>query len=295
MTADYSNKIYPKNSIDENAALPDEYFSVVIEPAGTWLASNWTEVWEHRELFYFLTLRDLKIRYKQTLLGLAWVLLQPTVSTLVFSVIFANLGQGGFLEVPYPAFAFSGFVIWTFMAMTISSGSASFIGNPNLITKVYFPRIILPLSSVASNLLDLTFGLISLIVVLAVYNVLPGGTIFLAPLFLVLCIVIAGSLGILLAAVNVRYRDVKYILPVALQLWLFVTPVFYSLEMIPEKSRWLWKLNPMTGAVNGFRSALFGQSFDPFEVAVSVGAAIILTILALQVFYRLEESFADVI
>lgn len=295
MLTNYSKEVYPEKLPVDADKLPDEYFSVIIEPAGTWLNPSWRELWEHRELFYFLTLRDIKIRYKQTLLGIAWVLLQPTISTLVFSIIFSNLGQNRPMEVPYPVFAFSGFVVWIFFATAISSSSASFIGNPNLITKIYFPRLILPLSATAANLLDLFLGLVSLGVVMAIYGVAPGRTFFFAFLFLILSISIATSLGVILSAINVRYRDVKYILPVLLQLWLFVTPIFYSLEMIPEQSRWLWKLNPMTGALNGFRAALFGAGFDSFEITVSVVVALILLVLALQIFYHMEEGFADVI
>jgi lipopolysaccharide transport system permease protein len=295
MFTNYSKDIHSENLSIESDKLSDEYFTVIIEPAGTWLKANWAELWEHRELFYFLTLRDIKIRYKQTLLGITWVLLQPTISTIVFSILFTNLGQTNPLNVPYPVFAFSGFTVWIFIAVAISSGSSSLIGNPNLITKVYLPRLILPLSAIAANLLDLLLGLISLIIVMAIYGVTVSRTLIFAPLFLILCFTIATSLGILLSAINVRYRDVKYILPVVLQLWLFVTPVFYSLDMIPEESRWIWKLNPMTGALGGFRAALFGASFDSFEIAVSVVVAIILVVLALQIFYRMEDSFADVI
>ncbi|MBA4124592.1 MAG: ABC transporter permease [Acidobacteria bacterium] len=295
MFTNYSKDIHSENLSIESDKLSDEYFTVIIEPAGTWLKANWAELWEHRELFYFLTLRDIKIRYKQTLLGITWVLLQPTISTIVFSILFTNLGQTNPLNVPYPVFAFSGFTVWIFIAVAISSGSSSLIGNPNLITKVYLPRLILPLSAIAANLLDLLLGLISLIIVMAIYGVTAGRTLIFAPLFLILCFTIATSLGILLSAINVRYRDVKYILPVVLQLWLFVTPVFYSLDMIPEETRWIWKLNPMTGALGGFRAALFGASFDSFEIAVSVVVAVILVILALQIFYRMEDSFADVI
>ncbi len=295
MVTNYSKDIQSENLSIESDKLSDEYFSVIIEPAGTWLNSNWVELWEHRELFYFLTLRDIKIRYKQTLLGIIWVLLQPTISTIVFSILFTNLGQSNPLNIPYPVFAFSGFTVWIFIAVAISSSSSSLISNPNLITKVYLPRLILPLSAVAANLLDLLLGLISLIIVMAIYGVTVSWTLVFAPLFLILCLTIATSLGILLSAINVRYRDVKYILPVVLQLWLFVTPVFYSLDMIPEETRWIWKLNPMTGALGGFRAALFGASFDSFEIAVSVISAVILAVFALQIFYRMEDSFADVI
>jgi lipopolysaccharide transport system permease protein len=295
MFTNYSKDIHSVNLPIESEKLSDEYFSVIIEPAGTWVNPNWVELWEHRELFYFLTLRDIKIRYKQTLLGITWVLLQPAISTLVFSILFTNLGQNSPLNVPYPVFAFSGFTVWIFIAVAISSSSSSLISNPNLVTKVYFPRLILPLSAVAANLLDLLLGLISLMVVMAIYGVAISRTIIFAPLFLILGFIIATSIGILLSAINVRFRDVKYILPVVLQLWLFVTPIFYSLDMIPEKTRWIWKLNPMTGALGGFRAALFGASFDSFEIAVSVVAAVILAALALQIFYRMEDGFADVI
>ncbi len=295
MFTNYSKDIHSENLSIESDKLSDEYFTVIIEPTGTWHNSNWAELWEHRELFYFLTLRDIKIRYKQTLLGVTWVLLQPTISTIVFSILFTNLGQSNPLNIPYPVFAFSGFTVWIFIAVAISSSSSSLISNPNLITKVYFPRLILPLSAVAANLVDLLLGLISLMIVMAIYGVTVSRTLIFAPLFLILCFTIATSLGILLSAINVRYRDVKYILPIVLQLWLFVTPVFYSLDMIPEETRWIWKLNPMTGALGGFRAALFGASFDSFEIAVSVVVAVILVILAIQIFYRMEDGFADVI
>lgn len=308
MTTNYRKKTYPKDLLGESAEnspslseiLPDaeneyEDFPVRIEPAGVWLNHNWREIWEHRELFYFLTLRDIKIRYKQTLMGIAWVLLQPTVSTIVFSIIFANIGQSTDLAAPYPVYAFSGFAIWLFFATAISGASASLIGNPSLITKVYFPRIILPLSAVAANLLDLVLGLASLAVIAFIYGVVPGWTIVFAPLFLLLIIVKALSLGIILSSINVRYRDIKYILPFALQLWLFVTPIFYSLEMIPEKARWTWKLNPMTGALGGFRSALFNTQFDWQAIGFSAAVTLLLVVFALQIFYRMEDGFADVI
>ncbi len=202
MFTNYSKDIQSENLSIESDKLSDEYFTVIIEPAGTWLKANWAELWEHRELFYFLTLRDIKIRYKQTLLGITWVLLQPTISTIVFSILFTNLGQTNPLNVPYPVFAFSGFTVWIFIAVAISSGSSSLIGNPNLITKVYLPRLILPLSAIAANLLDLLLGLISLIIVMAIYGVTVSRTLIFAPLFLILCFTIATSLGILLSAIK---------------------------------------------------------------------------------------------
>jgi lipopolysaccharide transport system permease protein len=298
MSTNYSKDIYRENlPVGTTDGSSDEYFTVVIEPRKTWTKSNLAELWEHRELFYFLTLRDIKIRYKQTLLGVAWVLLQPTVSTLVFSILFSNLGQSKPSDIPYPVFAFSGFVVWIFFATAISAASASMISNPNLITKVYFPRLILPLSAVAANLLDLMLGLVSLGIVMAIYGVAPASweTFIFAPLFLLLCVAIATGLGVILSAVNALYRDVKYILPVLLQLWLFVTPIFYSLEMLPEETRWIWKYNPMTGAVGGFRAALLGTGFDSFEIVFSVIVAVLLLSSALQIFYRMEDSFADVI
>lgn len=297
MTTNYPKKIQRKVIAKKVAKTPtdDEHFSIIIESKGVWVNHNWRELWEHRELFYFLTLRDIKIRYKQTLMGIVWVLLQPTISTLVFSILFMNIGQSKLQEIPYPAFAFSGFTIWIFFATAVSSASASFIGNPNLVTKIYFPRIILPLSAVAANFPDLLLGLVSLGIVMFIYGVEPGWTIVYAPLFLMLSIVIATSLGIILSSVNVRYRDIKYILPFALQLWLFVTPIFYSLDMIPEEARWYWKLNPMTGALSGFRSTIFDTPFDWFAIGVSATIAVILSVFALQIFYRMEDGFADVI
>jgi lipopolysaccharide transport system permease protein len=182
-----------------------------------------------------------------------------------------------------------------FVATAISASSSSLINNSNLVTKVYFPRLVLPLAAIGASMLDFSLGLISLTIVMIIYGVTTSWTILLAPVFLLLCLIITTSLGIIISAINVRYRDVKYVLPVLLQFWLFVTPIFYSLEMIPEESRWIWKLNPMTGTVNGFRYALFGAGLDPFEIAVSVVTAVVLSILAVRVFYRMEDTFADVI
>lgn len=289
MLVNSSEDIQPSSS----KVSANEEFTVFNYPSRKWFSYDWAEIWEHRELFYFLALRDIKIKYKQTLLGIIWVLLQPTIGTIVFSILFSHIGQNVTLEVPYAPFAFSGFTIWVFLASAISSSSVSMISNSNLVTKVYFPRLVLPLAAIAANLLDLVFGLLSLGVVMVLYSVPLGWTSIFALLFLMLCFALVTSLGVILSAINVRYRDVKYILPVALQLWLFVTPVFYSLEMLPEESRWIWKLNPITGIVNGFRASLFGTNFDYYEIGFSVVLTIILIFLALHVFYRMEESFAD--
>lgn len=295
MYSNFTKDVYPENSFIEITESEEENFSVVIESSKNWFNPDWFKLWNYRELFYFLALRDIKIRYKQTAFGIAWVLLQPIINTIVFSVLFSNIIQSNLLEIPYPVYAFSGFIIWTFVNAAISNSSNSLINHTNLITKVYFPRLIVPLSAVAAVLLDLLFGLASLIVVMTIYGVAPSSSIIFAPFFLILIFLLSTSLGIILSAINVRFRDVKYILPFALQLWLFITPVFYSLKMLPENAQWIWRLNPMTGALEGFRASLFGLPFDFFGISVSVAASIVLLIVSLHLFYRMEDGFADVI
>lgn len=268
---------------------------IFIEPARSFLALDWRSLWAYRELFYFLALRDIKIRYKQTFLGIAWVLLQPVATTLVFSVLFIRFGQTEAFGVAYPLFAFSGFVLWTFANAAITNASNSLINNTPLITKVYFPRLIVPLAAVAANLLDLAIGIVSLTAALIFYQTVPTWKMMLAPLFVLLLLILISGIGVLLAALNVRFRDVKQLLPFALQLWLFVSPVFYSLRLLPENLAWIWKINPITGILENFRAALFGQEFDLTGIFISIVVTAAVFIFSLYVFRSMEDDFADVI
>jgi len=269
--------------------------STVIEPSRSFLVLDARSLWAYRELFYFLALRDIKVRYKQTFLGVAWVLLQPIATTLIFSILFMRLGQTETFGVQYPLFAFSGFVLWTFVNSAIITASNSLINHTGLITKIYFPRLIVPLAAVAANLLDFFIGLSSLAVAMVVFAAVPTWKILLAPLFLLQILVLTSAAGILLAALNVRFRDVKQLLPFALQLWLFASPVFYSLRLLPENLAWVWKLNPLTGILENFRAALFGQDFDFTGMTISVVMTIVIFVFALYVFRLMEDDFADVI
>lgn len=250
------------------------------------------DLWAHRELLYFLTWRDVKVRYKQTVIGAAWALLQPLLLMLIFTFVFGRLvgvKSGG---VPYPLFAYAGLLPWMFFANAVTSSGNSLIGNSNLIKKVYFPRIIIPTAAVSAGLVELGIGFLLLIVLMFYYGVGLHFSLLLLPLLIVLVTLLALGVGMWMSALNVKYRDVRYALPFLIQFWLFASPVIYP---VPERWRWLMALNPMTGIVQGFRSAFFGQRVD--WNALGLSAVITLLILAYSTFTfsRMERSFADVI
>jgi lipopolysaccharide transport system permease protein len=279
-----------------NAALTSQKSStVIIEPARFLSSLNIRHFWEYRELFYFLALRDIKIRYKQTLIGVAWVLLQPIITTVIFTTIFFRLGQTQNSEIPYPLFAFSGFTLWTFVNSAISNSSFSLINHSNLITKVFFPRLIIPMSAVGATLLDLLLGFCGLLVAMVFYGMSFHWQILLVFVLMIPVLALSLGLGIFFAALNVKYRDVKYILPFGLQIFLFISPVFYSLDILPEDALWMWKLNPLAGILENFRAALFGQHFDFLSLSVSCVISFSVFFLAIYVFHQMEDHFADVI
>ncbi|MGI8469872.1 MAG: ABC transporter permease [Pyrinomonadaceae bacterium] len=256
---------------------------------------NLLNLWEYRELFYFLALRDIKIRYKQTLIGIAWVLLQPIITTVIFTTIAFKLGTGQDPKVPYPLFAFSGLMLWIFINSAISNCSNSLINHSGLITKVYFPRLIIPLSAVGATLVDLFFGFVSLLIAMLLYGVTPSWKNLLILPLMIPTLLLTLGLGILTAALNVKYRDVKYILPFILQVFFFISPIFYSLSIIPAESLWLWKLNPLTGLMENFRALLFNQNIDWSSLSISIVISLLLFLLSVFVFHRMEDDFADVI
>ncbi len=269
--------------------------SIVIESSNLVSSLDLSGLWKYRELLYFLAWRDIKIRYKQTILGIAWVLLQPIVTTAIFTTIFFRLGTMQDLSVPYPLFVFSGFTLWTFMNSAITNCSGSLINHSNLITKVYFPRLIIPFSAALATLLDLVFGLLSLIIAMLIYGVTPNWRMLLIPLLIVPALLLALGIGILLAALNVKYRDVKYVLPFLIQIFMFISPVFYSLSMLPAESVALWQFNPLTGILENFRALLFDLPFDFYSFAVSVAVSLVIFVAAIYTFHRMEDDFADVI
>jgi lipopolysaccharide transport system permease protein len=266
-----------------------------ITPKGSFFDLGWGELWAHRELLYFLALRDIKIRYKQTAIGVAWALLQPVLTTAIFTVIFSTLARFDSAGVPYPLFALSGLMIWLYVNSSITTASASFISNTNLVTKVYFPRILMPVAPTLAGLADLVFSILVLIPLMAYYSVGFNWQMMLAPVFLVFAILLAASVGVLFAALNVRFRDVKFALPFILQVWMFISPIFYPLDILPEKARMVFIFNPLTGILHGFRASLFGEKFDWFAIGVSVVMTLAVMIVSIFTFKQMEDDFADLI
>jgi len=263
------------------------------EDAGVQL--NFGDLWAYRELLYFLTWRDIKVRYKQTLMGAAWVIVQPLLTMLVFTLVFARfvrLEDGG---VPYPLFAYSGLLLWTFFSVSITSGTTSLITNTSLITKVYFPRAFIPAAAVGAGLVDFCVGALLLVPLAAYYRVQLTWGVLLLPFFVLLAGALALGVGMIMSALTVKYRDLRHTMPFLLQLWMFASPVIYPAQVVPGRWRWLLALNPLTGVLEGFRSALTGTPFDWQLVAVPFAAAPVLVCVAFYVFRRLEDTFADII
>jgi len=244
-------------------------------------------------LLYFLTYRDIAVRYKQTIIGAAWVLLQPLVSTLILTVIFSAFSRFETAPAPYPVFVLSGILVWLFVYGAVTTASNSFTGNVNLVTKVYFPRLIVPLAATFAAAFDFIVALPVLAVFFIYFGVSLPSAVLIAPLFLFFILVQTAAFGIMFSALNVRYRDVKFALPFFLQIWMLASPVFYPVSLVPEKWRPLFALNPLTGLIEGWRAALFGFDFDWLLVGVSTASAIFLFILSIAVFRGMEDDFAD--
>ncbi len=269
---------------------------VRIRPGRGWAPLRLRELVEFRELFYFLVWRDVKVRYKQTALGAAWAVIQPFFTMLVFSIFFGRLAKLPSDGVPYPVFAFAALVPWTFFATTLGLSSNSLVSSANLITKVYFPRLIVPLASVLSGVVDLAIAFVVLLGMLAWYGIPLAATALWIPAFALLAIVTAAGVGVWLSALNVEFRDVRYAVPFLVQFWMFATPIAYSSSHVPERWRGLYGLNPMVGVVDGFRWALLGAPRPPgISVAASALAAIVLLITGAYYFRRVERTFADVV
>lgn len=266
-----------------------------IEPDRSWLNLDLAEIWKYRELLYFLTWRDFKVRYKQTAIGVLWAILQPALTTLIFAAIFSQVVRFDAPGVAYPVFVLSGLLIWLFVFNAVNFASNSLVGNSNLVTKIYFPRLIVPTAATLASVVDLVPGFAMLVLLMLIYGAPFSSQIVLAPVFIFMAIVLALSLGCLLAALNVRFRDVKFALPFALQVWMFASPIFYPLEIVSAKARLIFALNPLTGILNGFRAAMFGTEFDWAAIGLSAIVTLGLLIVAITVFKRMEDDFADLI
>jgi lipopolysaccharide transport system permease protein len=267
-----------------------------IRPSHGWVIPELRDLWEYRELLYFLVWRDVKVRYKQTALGVAWVVLQPLATTLMFTVIFGNLAKIPSENMPYAVFSLAGLVPWNFFAGALSRGGVSLVGSAHLISKVYFPRLVIPVASVLGGLVDLAIVFALLLGLMLFFGIVPTAAIVTLPLFLLLALATALGVSLWLAALNVQYRDVGYLIPFLAQLWMYAMPVVYPASMIPEQWRILYGLNPMTGVVEGFRWALFGTGQAPgLMLAVSVLTVSVLLVSGAFFFQRMEETFADVV
>jgi lipopolysaccharide transport system permease protein len=270
--------------------------AVLIEPPRRCEALDWRELWRYRELLYFLAWRDIKVRYKQTVIGAAWAILQPFLTMVVFSIIFGGLLSVPSDGVPYPLFSYAALLPWNFFAGALTRSGNSLIADANLISKVYFPRVILPLSGVLSLILDFAIAFVILLVMMLFYGIVPGIAAVTLPLFLLLAFLTALACGLWLSAVNIKYRDVAYVIPFLTQFWLFITPVAYSSTIIPERWRVVYGLNPMAGVVEGFRWALLGQQSLSWDF-VLLSTIVVLGLLISGLFYfrRTEHEFADVV
>lgn len=280
--------------------LPDTPL-VVVEPSSSWSIFDFKELWAHRELLYFLTWRDLKVRYKQTIFGVGWVILQPVMMTVIFTLFLGRLVSVPSGGIPYSLLVFSGLLPWTFFSTSILGAAQILVGNATLITKIYFPRVLIPAASVAGRLVDFVISLSIFIVLMAFFAVMRNyqlnlsWKLLLFPSLVVLLIGLTLAFAILLSCLNVRYRDIGIALPVITQLWMFVSPVVYSQAVVPEQWQTLYSLNPMAGLIEGFRASLFGTAIPWFGLAITIAFTIVLLIVASTVFRQTEKTFADIV
>lgn len=270
--------------------------TLVIEPSKGLLRLDLQVLWRYRELLYFLVWRDVKVVYKQTLLGVTWAILQPLVTMLIFTLVFSRFAKIPSDGLPYPIFAYTALLPWNYFSQAISRTSLSLVGEANLISKIYFPRLIVPGSAIVAPLVDFAVAFLVLLGMMAWYGIAPNWTIVTAPFFLLLALMSALAVGLWLSALNVKYRDVRHTIPFLVQLWLFASPVVYPMSLVPENWRLLYSLNPMVGVIEGFRWALLGkQSPDFSAIALSTVVVGILLAGGLRYFKRTERTFADII
>ena len=267
-----------------------------IEPAQSWQGLNVKELWRYRELLYFFVWRDIKVRYKQTVLGGLWAIIQPVAATLLFTVFFGRLGGlSKQVDGSYALFVYIGLALWTFYANSVSLAANSLVGSSHLIAKVYFPRLLIPIASIFSGLVDFAVAFAFLLVLMVAYQVPPSAQILALPLFVLGTMAVAAGAGVFFSALIVSYRDFRYVITFVVQLWLYVTPVLYTIDIIPAKWRLLYAVNPMVGMVAGFRAAVLGGAFPLDVILVSVVSASLLLAIGLSYFMSVERRFADVI
>jgi lipopolysaccharide transport system permease protein len=273
----------------------DAVSTTVIRPSSGWVALNLRDLWNYRELLYFLTWRDIKVRYKQTVLGAAWAVLQPFFTMVVFSVFFGQLARVPSDGIPYPIFSYCALLPWSYFSGALDRAGNSLVGSSHLITKVYFPRLAIPISAVTAGLVDFGIAFVVLLGMMLYYGYAPTTAALTLPFFLLLAVATALAVGLWLSALNVQYRDVRYTIPFLTQFWLFATPIAYSSSLVPERWRAWYGLNPMAGVVEGFRWALLGKEPPGPLLAVSIVVVVLLLIGGLYYFRRMERTFADVV
>ena len=275
-----------------NATVP----ITIIEPKKGWTPIDLRVIWNYRELLYFLTKRDIKVRYKQTVLGGLWAIIQPVFMMVVCTLFFGRLAKMPSDGIPYPIFVYAGLLPWTYFANAVSASGNSLVGSANLITKVYFPRVIIPASASLAGLLDFFIAMLVMGAMMIYYNFIPNIGILLFPLLVGLAFLCAVGVGLWLSALNAQYRDIRYVIPFLIQLWMFVSPVIYPVSMVKEKYQWLLALNPMGGLIQAYRASLLGhQPIDWFVLGIATAIIIIIFLSGLYYFRRMERYFADVI
>lgn len=265
----------------------------VIEPTRGWIPVDLHELWEFRDLLYFFTWRDIKIRYKQTFLGFAWAVIQPFFAMVIFTLFFGNLAKLPSDGIPYPIFAYAALLPWTLFSESLTRSTSSMVMNANVLKKVYFPRVALPISSVLSPLLDFSIAFSILILMMAYYTIMPTANIVWLPALILLALITSLGIGLWTSALNAMYRDFQYVIPFIIQIWMFASPVVYSASMIPEQYRFLYGLNPMAGVIEGFRWTLFGTDAPGSVIIVSVAISFLILISGAFFFRRMERTFAD--
>jgi len=294
-----SESVLPTKPETAESDLHERYFGhehvTIIEPQKGWRTLDLKELWAYRELLWVLTMRDVKVRYKQTVLGFTWAIIQPVMMMVVFSIFFGRLAQMPSDGFPYPIFVYAGLLPWTFFANAIGTSGSSLIGSAQLVSKVYFPRLIIPLASIGAGLVDLAISTCILLALMAWYGVGWSLNLLMAPLLVAGVVFAALGVGTFLSALTVAYRDFRYVIPFMIQFWMFATPVVYPASLVPADWRWLFNLNPMAGIIEGFRSAFLGKPFDFVALAISFGVAFVLFLAGVAYFEKVERRFADII
>jgi lipopolysaccharide transport system permease protein len=278
-----------------DAEASDRRSPVFVIRSNRWPAFDLFDLWSHRGLFFILAWRDVKVRYKQSALGVTWVVLQPLLTMLIFTLLFGRLARMPSEGEPYAIFSYAGLLPWTFFSTAVSTSANSLVNNSNLITKVYFPRMLIPTAAVAAGLIDLAVASLMLLVLMPIYRVGFHLTLLMFLPLVALTALAAAAIGIFTSALNVKFRDIRHALPFVIQIGMFLTPVIYSVKFLPERWRWLLSLNPLTGIIGGFRAAIFGSPFDWRGLGISTAIVIALLLMTGYSFCRMEDQFADVI